>query len=170
LPQEKTDKDLQLRAKRLTINAALQAFANEPGSRGLTTFFDLATQLPQFSLSALDRKKYWDDGTCFFPLRNARANQPFVHSLLFVWSGLHFTAAGYDRLGELLYAHMCKHGLVSPNSNETSTGGAISESSGNSDISQTLSVSERKTPAHTQDGALTASHQKRKNRKKKPAQ
>jgi lysophospholipase L1-like esterase len=64
--------------KRLQINEALRKLAAETES---TAFFDLAVEIPRFGLSDEEVKTFWDDG-------------------------LHFTAKGYDRFGELVFERL----------------------------------------------------------------
>lgn len=95
--QEQKFPHLGIREKRTAINAGLKKLVEQ--SKGKSTFFDLATELPQFSLSDADRKKYWDDG-------------------------LHFSAAGYDRFGELVYQHLVANGLLPRKAAPTATAAA----------------------------------------------
>ena len=64
-----------IRARRLAINANLRAFVSD--SRGKTTYFDLATLHPMFSLSPTDHTKYWDDGDTSHCFRHAEYNNLF---------------------------------------------------------------------------------------------
>ena len=71
-----------LREVRIKVNQGLQKFAEE--SQGKVVLVDLATRLPLKSLSAEDRKKYWDDG-------------------------VHFTPAGYDFVAEIIFDSLRPH-------------------------------------------------------------
>ncbi|CAH3168328.1 unnamed protein product [Pocillopora meandrina] len=65
-----------VRAKRLQVNALLKNFVQQCGSKMLVS--DLATKLPRESLSDEDRRTLWADH-------------------------LHFSPAGYDRMGEIIF-------------------------------------------------------------------
>eukprot|EP01114_Cavostelium_apophysatum_P019876 TRINITY_DN6518_c0_g1_i1.p1 TRINITY_DN6518_c0_g1~~TRINITY_DN6518_c0_g1_i1.p1 ORF type:complete len:233 (-),score=22.02 TRINITY_DN6518_c0_g1_i1:83-679(-) len=64
----------EIEERRKNVNKWLREFAS---SRGIT-FIDLAAKIPQLDVSPEERKKYWDDQ-------------------------IHFTPAGYDRIGELIF-------------------------------------------------------------------
>ncbi|RMX51187.1 hypothetical protein pdam_00004084 [Pocillopora damicornis] len=65
-----------VREKRLQVNALLKNFVQQCGSKMLVS--DLATKLPRESLSDEDRRTLWADH-------------------------LHFSPAGYDRMGEIIF-------------------------------------------------------------------
>jgi lysophospholipase L1-like esterase len=67
-----------MKERRLQINAALRKLAAETEG---TELFDLAVEIPQFGLSDEQLKTLWDDG-------------------------VHFTAKGYDRFGELVFERL----------------------------------------------------------------
>lgn len=73
-----------VREKRFQVNALLKKYVQQCGSKMLLS--DLAEKLPRESLSDGDRRKYWADH-------------------------LHFSPAGYDRMGEIIFEDI-KHRLT----------------------------------------------------------
>ncbi|RUS16690.1 hypothetical protein BC937DRAFT_90919 [Endogone sp. FLAS-F59071] len=64
-------------AKRNAVNEYIAAYSSTSETTQFM-FFDLCKKLPLFALSAEERRLYWDDG-------------------------VHLTAKGYDRVGELVF-------------------------------------------------------------------
>ena len=78
---ETMDRFTALKEKRLLVNTLLKKYVQDCGSKIILS--DLSTRLPRESLSHEDRRKFWADG-------------------------LHFTPAGYDRMGEITAGVICR--------------------------------------------------------------
>lgn len=81
---EALDQFTALREKRLQVNNLLKNYVQDYDSKMLLC--DLSTKLPRKFLSDEDRRKFWADD-------------------------LHFTPAGYDRMGEIIFENI-KHRFV----------------------------------------------------------
>lgn len=81
---ETIDRFTAVREKRLQVNNLLKNYVQDCGSKMLLC--DLSTKLPRQSLSEEDRRKLWADD-------------------------LHFSAAGYDRMGEIIFEDI-KHCFI----------------------------------------------------------
>lgn len=83
---EALDQFAPLREKRLQVNNLLKNYVQDHASKMLLC--DLSTKLPRKSLSDEDRRKFWADD-------------------------LHFTPAGYDRMGEIIFENIKHHFIES---------------------------------------------------------
>lgn len=79
---EVMDRFTVVREKRLQVNALLKNYVQDCGSKMLLS--DLSAKLPRKSLSEEDRIKFWADD-------------------------LHFSPAGYDRMGEIIFEDIKHH-------------------------------------------------------------
>jgi len=81
---EAMDRFTAVKEKRLQVNALLKKYVKDCGGKMILS--DLSAKLPRESLSHEDRRKFWEDD-------------------------LHFTPAGYDRMGEIIFEDI-KHCFI----------------------------------------------------------
>lgn len=81
---EAMDRFTAVKKKRLQVNALLKKYVKDCGGKMILS--DLSAKLPRESLSHEDRRKFWEDD-------------------------LHFTPAGYDRMGEIIFEDI-KHCFI----------------------------------------------------------
>lgn len=87
--------------KRIIINQSIQSLCNNSNNNTII-YCDLATVIPYYNTNKDYHKLYWDDH-------------------------LHFTPAGYDRIGELLFETIKVNKLLLNNSNNTTENTTITQ-------------------------------------------